>query len=82
MATLAEHQIVELTRPIDKDEVLTRGPEETRGIEEWPAGTEGAIVIDFGGDKLIEIYDQNGIALDFSAAFQACLSSCSALPPL
>jgi hypothetical protein len=65
MVTLAEHQVVELTQPVDKDEVLTREPDEPRGVGQWPAGTTGAIVIDFGDDKLVEIYDQNGIALDF-----------------
>jgi len=65
MTALTEHQVVELTRPADKDEVLTRGPDEPRGVGQWPAGTEGAIVIDFGDDKLVEIYDQNGVGLDF-----------------
>jgi len=65
MTALTEHQVVELTRPADRDEVLTRGPEEPRGIGEWPAGTTGTIVIDFGEDKLVEIYDRDGIALDF-----------------
>jgi hypothetical protein len=65
ITTLTEHQVVELAQPVDKDEVLTREPGERRGIGQWPAGTEGAIVIDFGEDKLVEIYDQDGIALDF-----------------
>jgi hypothetical protein len=56
---------VELTQPVDKDEVLTRDTDEPRGVGRWPAGTEGTIVIDFGEHKLVEIYDENGIALDF-----------------
>jgi hypothetical protein len=32
MTTLTEHQVVELTQPVDKDEVLTRKPGEPRGI--------------------------------------------------
>jgi hypothetical protein len=63
--TPAEHDIVALTQPVAKDERLTRGAEEPKGIGLWPAGTTGAIVSDYGTHKLIEIYDEDGIALDF-----------------
>jgi Domain of unknown function (DUF4926) len=63
--TIGEHDIVALHRPVDKDEVLTRDPGEDRGIGQWPAGTEGTVVSDYGKDKLIEISNDLGVALDF-----------------
>jgi hypothetical protein len=62
---IGEHDVVALRQPVDKDEVLTRGPDEDRGIGKWPAGTEGTVVSDYGDHKLIEISDAQGVALDF-----------------
>jgi hypothetical protein len=31
----------------------------------WPAGKTGAVVSDYGEVKLVEIADENGVALDF-----------------
>jgi hypothetical protein len=64
---LAEHDFVELTEPIDKDETLTRDPGEPRGIGQWPAGTRGTVVSDYGDAKLVEISDHDnwGAALDY-----------------
>jgi hypothetical protein len=31
----------------------------------WPAGTEGAVVSDYGNQKLVEIANENGEGLDF-----------------
>ena len=62
---IGEHDVVALRRPFDKDEVLTRDPGEDRGIGQWPAGTEGTVVSDYGEAKLIEISNDSGEALDF-----------------
>jgi len=62
---IGEHDVVALRQPVDKDEVLTRSPDEDRGIGKWPTGTEGTVVSDYGDHKLIEISDAQGVALDF-----------------
>jgi hypothetical protein len=62
---IGEHDVVALRRPVDKDEVLTRDPGEDRGIGQWPAGTEGTVVGDYGDHKLVEISNDRGEALDF-----------------
>lgn len=64
---IKEHDVVELLEPIDKDETLTRDPGDPRGTGQWPAGTRGAVVSDYGDIKLIEISDPTnwGAALDF-----------------
>jgi hypothetical protein len=60
-----EHDVVALTQPVDKDEGLTRDADEPKGIGQWPAGTVGAVVHDYGDAKLVEISDDQGVALDF-----------------
>lgn len=60
-----ENDVVALTQPVDKDEILTRPPDTDRGIGQWPAGTTGTVVSDYGGAKLVEISDKDGVALDF-----------------
>ena len=62
--TISEHDCVELTKPIDKDETLTRDPGEPRGIGQWPAGTRGAVISDYDDHKLVEIMDEDGVTLD------------------
>ncbi len=52
--TIGEHDYVELTEPIDKSE----------GVGTWPAGTRGAVISDFGGHKMIDISDEQGVPLD------------------
>jgi hypothetical protein len=42
-----EIDVVAFTEAIDKDETLTRAPDEDRGIGQWPAGTEGTVVSDY-----------------------------------
>lgn len=36
----------------------------TQAVGKWPAGTEGAVVADFGDDKMIEIANERGETLD------------------
>lgn len=36
----------------------------TEAVGEWPAGTRGAVVIDFGDDKMVEISNEWGETLD------------------
>ncbi len=36
----------------------------TQPVGRWPVGTEGAVVADFGDDKMIEISNDRGEALD------------------
>jgi hypothetical protein len=63
---IGEHDYVELTRAVDKDEALTQPPGPNRGVGKWPAGTRGAVVIDLSEHhKLVEIADDEGVALDF-----------------
>ncbi len=62
---IGEHDVVALRRPVDKDEVLTRNPSEDRGFGQWPAGTEGTVVSDYGDHKMVEISGGRGEALDF-----------------
>lgn len=35
-----------------------------RRVGKWPIGTRGAVVIDFGDDKMVEIANERGEALD------------------
>jgi hypothetical protein len=46
---IGEHDVVALRDPVAR----------------WPAGTVGAVVSDYGDDKLIEITDDKGVALDY-----------------
>jgi hypothetical protein len=62
---IGEHDVVALMVPVDKDEVLTQDDKTKRGIGQWPAGTEGTVVSDYGDHKLVEISDDMGVALDF-----------------
>lgn len=49
-----EHDVVALTRAVDKVE----------GVGQWPAGTTGTVVSERGEHKLIEIYNDLGQTLD------------------
>jgi hypothetical protein len=69
MATIEQHAIGEIdvvtfTKAIDKDETLTRTPDEDRGIGQWPVGTEGTVVSDYGDHKEVEIVNDAGETLD------------------
>jgi hypothetical protein len=33
-------------------------------IGKWPAGTTGTVVMDFGGNKMVEVSNERGEALD------------------
>jgi hypothetical protein len=48
-----ELDLVELHDPVEK------------GEGQWPAGTLGTVVHDFGEMKMVEISDEQGRALDF-----------------
>jgi hypothetical protein len=63
--TIGEIDVVAFTKAIDKDEVLTQDDKTKRGIGQWPAGTEGTVVSDYGDHKEVEISDDMGVALDF-----------------
>jgi predicted lipase len=52
--TITEHDIVELTEEIPKD----------KGLGTWPAGTRGAVICDFGEQKLLDIVRKDGVTLD------------------
>jgi Domain of unknown function (DUF4926) len=60
-----ENDVVALTQAVDKDETLTRPDGGNRGVGQWPPGTIGAVVSDYGDHKLVEIADDQGVALDF-----------------
>jgi Domain of unknown function (DUF4926) len=60
-----ENDLVALTQAVDKDETLTRPVEHERGIGQWPPGTTGTVVSDYGDHKLVEISNDRGVALDF-----------------
>jgi|GEM_PF-849092 len=62
--TIGEHDYVELIEAIDKDERLTRDPDEPRGVGQWPAGTWGTVIGDYGDHKMIDISDERGVPLD------------------
>lgn len=63
---IAENDVVALTEAVDKDEALTRPAGPDRGVGKWPARTEGTVVIDLSDShKLVEIADDEGVALDF-----------------
>lgn len=62
--TIGEIDVVAFTEPIDKDETLTRDPGEARGIGQWPAGTRGTVVMDYGEAKMVEIVGEQGETLD------------------
>lgn len=53
--TIHEHDVVAFVQAVDKDE----------GVGEWPTGTIGAIVLDCGDVKMVEIANGRGEALDF-----------------
>ena len=61
---IGEIDVVAFTEPIDRDETLTRDPGEPRGIGQWPTGTEGTVVMDYGEAKMIEIVGDAGETLD------------------
>jgi DNA polymerase/3'-5' exonuclease PolX len=52
---IGEIDVVAFTTAIDRVE----------GTGEWPAGTEGTVVSDYGDHKEVEISDDRGVALDF-----------------
>lgn len=52
--TIGEHDYVELTEQIERDE----------GVGTWPAGTRGAVISDYGDHKMIDISDEQGVPLD------------------
>jgi Domain of unknown function (DUF4926) len=69
MATIEQQEIGEIdvvafTKAIDKDETLIRDPGEDRGIGQWPVGTKGTVVSDFGDHKMVEIVNDAGETLD------------------
>src|ERR1700689_5136052 len=71
MATIEQHAIGEIdvvvfTKAVDKDETLTRTPDEDRGIGQWPVGTKGTVVSDYGDHKMIEIVNDAGKPLDLA----------------
>jgi hypothetical protein len=53
--TITEVDVVAFTEAIDKLE----------GTGKWPAGTRGAVVIDYGDHKMVEVSNDLGEALDF-----------------
>lgn len=53
--TIGEVDVVAFVQPIDK--VL--------GTGQWPTGTVGAVVSDYGDHKEVEIANDRGVALDF-----------------
>jgi hypothetical protein len=53
--TITEVDVVAFREAIDKLE----------GTGKWPAGTEGAVVIDYGDHKMVEVSNDLGEALDF-----------------
>lgn len=61
---IGEIDVVAFTKAIDKDETLTRTPDENRGIGQWPVGTEGTVVSDYGDHKEVEIVNDAGETLD------------------
>ncbi len=61
---IGEIDVVAFTKAIDKDETLTRTPDEDRGIGQWPVGTEGTVVSDYGEAKMVEIVNDAGETLD------------------
>lgn len=63
--TIGEIDYVELLEPVAKDGALTRDPGQQRGIGQWPAGARGTVVTDLGEQKMVEISDDRGVALDF-----------------
>jgi hypothetical protein len=58
-----EHDVVALTKPVDKVE----------GVGQWPPGTVGAVVSERGEHKMIEIANERGEALDFISQTQGQL---------
>ncbi|HTD58775.1 MAG TPA: hypothetical protein VK672_07760 [Solirubrobacteraceae bacterium] len=61
---IGEIDVVAFTKAIDKDETLTRTPDEDRGVGQWPVGTEGTVVSDYGDVKEVEIVGDAGETLD------------------
>jgi len=43
---------------------FTEAVEKVEGVGEWPAGTRGAVVHDFGDHKMVEIANEKGETLD------------------
>ncbi len=63
--SIGEIDVVAFTQPVDKNETLTQPPSSHRGTGEWPAGTTGTVVSDYGDHKMVEVSDDRGVALDF-----------------
>jgi hypothetical protein len=61
---IGEIDVVAFTKAVDKDETLTRTPDEERGLGQWPMGTEGTVVSDYGDHKEVEIVNDAGETLD------------------
>lgn len=53
--TIGEVDVVAFVQPIAKVE----------GAGQWPTGTSGTVVSDYGDHKEVEISDDRGVALDF-----------------
>ena len=51
---IEEIDVVSFIEPVERDE----------GVGEWPAGTRGAVVHDFGDHKMVEIANERGETLD------------------
>lgn len=52
--TIGEVDVVSFVEAVNK----------TEGVGEWPAGTVGAVVIDYGDNKMVEIANERGETLD------------------
>jgi hypothetical protein len=51
---IGEHDYVELTEEIPRDE----------GVGTWPAGTRATVISDHGSQKLLDIVREDGVTLD------------------
>ncbi len=61
---IGEIDVVAFTQPVDRDETLTQPPSSHRGVGQWPAGTTGTVVSDYGDHKMVEIVNDAGETLD------------------
>jgi hypothetical protein len=52
---IGEHDVVALLDAVDKDEC---------GPGKWPAGTEAAVISDYGDHKMLDIANELGETLD------------------
>jgi len=49
-------------------------------IEDWPAGTTGTVVADFGNDKMVEISDDDGQELELFGVAEEDLELVQSFP--